>query len=304
MITLTQNDIEPLVPLIDGHTRLIGIFATPIGHSLSPAMHNLAFAHLKLNYAYLAFEVDQEELPHAIQAMRTLNMRGANLSLPNKEAVIPFLDKLTPAAQLAGAVNTIINDDGVLTGDTTDGRGVLDDLASRGHQVKGQNITIIGAGGAATPIAIQAALDGATTIHIFNRRHGSHWGKAKQLAQTIQQGTSANAAVFALEDQNELRESLADSTILIDATSMGMGHLKDISPINDPSMLRPDLVIYDTVYQPRQTKLLRIARKAGVQHAYNGLGMLLYQGAACFKEWTGHDMPITLVRNQVFGGGD
>lgn len=295
---------QQLVPNIDGHTRLLGIFATPISHSLSPAMHNLACAHLNLNYAYLAFEVGQKQLPNAIQAMRTLHMRGANLSLPNKEAVIPLLNKLTPAAKLAGAVNTIINDDGQLTGDTTDGRGVMDDLAGHGHHVQGKAITIIGAGGAATPIAIQAALDGAIHIHIFNRRNGSHWNKAQQLADLIQQQTSADAEVHALEDQNDLRQSLADSAILIDATSMGMGNLQGISPVTDTTMLRPDLVVYDTVYQPRETKLLRIARQAGVQHRYNGLGMLLYQGAACFKEWTGHEMPVPLVRKVVFNGGE
>ncbi len=293
-----------LVPNIDGHTRLLGIFATPIGHSLSPAMHNLACAHLNLNYAYLAFEVGKKQLPNAIQAMHTLHMRGANLSLPNKEAVIPLLDKLTPAAKLAGAVNTIINDDDQLIGDTTDGRGVMDDLAAHGHHVQGQTITIIGAGGAATPIAIQAALDGAIHIHIFNRLNGSHWNKAQQLADLIQQQTSANAEAHALEDKNDLRQCLADSAILIDATSMGMGNLQEISPVTDPTMLRPDLVVYDTVYQPRETKLLRISRQAGVQHSYNGLGMLLYQGAACFKEWTGHEMPVPLVRKVVFNGGE
>lgn len=292
------------VPTIDGHTRLLGIFATPIGHSLSPAMHNLAFAHLHLNYTYLAFEVGREQLPAAIQAMRTLNMRGANISLPNKEAVLPLLDRLTPAARLAGAVNTIINDDGQLTGDTTDGRGVMDDLAAHGHRVKGQTITLIGAGGAATPIAIQTALDGAGLIHIFNRRAGSHWGNAQKLVELINQQTHSKAQLHALEDQAALRKCLAQSTILIDATSMGMGKLKDVSPITDPTMLRSDLVVYDTVYQPRQTKLLRIARQAGVRHAYNGLGMLLYQGAACFKEWTGQEMPVELVKQQVFHGGE
>lgn len=292
------------VPTIDGHTRLLGIFATPIGHSLSPAMHNLAFAQLHLNYTYLAFEVGREQLPSAIQAMRTLHMRGANISLPNKEAVLPLLDRLTPAARLAGAVNTIVNDDGQLTGDTTDGRGVMDDLAAHGHHVKGQTITLIGAGGAATPIAIQAALDGASLIHIFNRGAGSHWSNAQQLVELINQQTHAKAQLHALEDQPALRDSLAQSAILIDATSMGMGKLKAVSPITDPTTLRPDLVVYDTVYQPRQTKLLRIARQVGVRHAYNGLGMLLYQGAACFREWTGLEMPVELVKQQVFHGGE
>lgn len=296
-----QNDM--MVPQIDGQTRLLGIFASPISHSLSPAMHNLACAHLHLNYAYLAFDVNRQGLPAAIQAMKTLKMRGANLSMPNKEAVLPLLDKLTPIARLSGAVNTIINDHGQLTGDTTDGRGVTNDLAAHGHSVTGQTITIIGAGGAATPIAIQTALDGAKELHLFNR-HGPHWQKAQSLVQLINQKTAATAHLHALEDQQILRKCLASSAILIDATTLGMGKWKDLSPITDPSMLRPDLVVYDTVYEPRQTKLLRLARQTGVQHSYNGLGMLLYQGAAAFQEWTGQQMPVDIIRQEIFERGD
>lgn len=154
---------------IDGHTILIGLMATPIRHSMSPTMHNNAFAKLGLNYAYLAFEVGNDQLADAVQAIRTLDMRGSNVSMPNKQKILPLLDKLSPAAEMARAVNTVVNDNGVLTGYTTDGTGFMKSLADEGLDICGKKMVLTGAGGAGTPIAIQAALDGVKEIAIFNR---------------------------------------------------------------------------------------------------------------------------------------
>lgn len=139
---------------LDGHTILIGLMAYPIRHSMSPTMHNHAFHKLGLNYAYLAFEIDNEKLPGAIDAIRTLDMRGSNISMPNKQKVIPYLDKLDPATEMIGAVNTVVNDNGVLTGYTTDGIGFMKSLDVDGINIRGQKMVLAGAGGAATAIAV------------------------------------------------------------------------------------------------------------------------------------------------------
>ena len=138
---------------IDGHTILIGLMAYPIRHSMSPTMHNTAFEALNLNYAYLAFDINHDQLKDGVKAIRTLGMRGSNISMPNKQAIIPHLDKLDQSAQLTGAVNTVVNDDGVLTGYTTDGIVFVNDLKKKGHDISGKKILVVGAGGAGIPIA-------------------------------------------------------------------------------------------------------------------------------------------------------
>lgn len=155
---------------ITGHTELIGLIATPIRHSMSPTMHNEAFAHLGLDYVYLAFEVGTAELEKVVQGFRALKLRGCNVSMPNKTEVCRYLDKLSPAAQLVGAVNTVVNDNGVLTGHITDGTGYMRALAEEGIDILGKKMTILGAGGAATAICVQAALDGVKAISVFNQR--------------------------------------------------------------------------------------------------------------------------------------
>ncbi len=173
---------------ITGHTELIGLMAYPIRHSSSPAMQNEAFAKLGLDYAYLAFEVDNETLEDAITGLRALKMRGSNVSMPNKTVVHKYLDKLSPAAQMCGAVNTIVNDDGVLTGHITDGVGYIKALQDNQIDVIGKKMTIVGAGGAATAIEIQAALDGVKEISIFNQKD-KFWENAKETVRKINEKT-------------------------------------------------------------------------------------------------------------------
>src|SRR3712207_1690187 len=157
---------------LSGHTRLTALLAAPARHSLSPKMHNAAYAKLGLDYAYLAFEVDNSGLAAAVQGMRALGICGANVSMPNKQAIVPLLDELSPAAALAGAVNTVVNTDGKghLVGHITDGTGAIRALAEEGVAIKDQIITIAGAGGAGTAIAVQLGLDGAKEIRLFNRK--------------------------------------------------------------------------------------------------------------------------------------
>lgn len=212
---------------IDGHTILIGLLATPIRHSMSPTMHNNAFAMLGLNYAYLAFEVGQQELPSAVQAIRTLEMRGANISMPNKQAILPLLDDLAPAAKLAGAVNTVVNDHGKLTGYTTDGIGFMQALAAENIDLRGEKMVLAGAGGAGTPIAIQAALDGVKEIVIVNRATDPQGSQAQKNVKIINEQTNAHARFVPLADQAQFKAELADATIYCDATGVGMKPLAD-----------------------------------------------------------------------------
>lgn len=289
---------------IDGHTILIGLLATPIRHSMSPTMHNNAFAMLGLNYAYLAFEVGQQELPSAVQAIRTLEMRGANISMPNKQAILPLLDDLAPAAKLSGAVNTVVNDHGKLTGYTTDGIGFMQALAAENIDLRGEKMVLAGAGGAGTPIAIQAALDGVKEIVIVNRTTDPQGSQAQKNVKIINEQTNAHARFVPLADQAQFKAELADATIYCDATGVGMKPLADQSLITDPSWLREDLIVYDTVYAPRTTKLMTIAQAAGVRHVFNGLGMMLYQGAEAFQLWTGQAMPVQAIADLLFNGKD
>ncbi|KGR73398.1 shikimate dehydrogenase [Streptococcus phocae subsp. salmonis] len=286
---------------LSGHTLLVSLLATPIRHSLSPKMHNEAYAKLGLDYAYLAFEVGTEALADAVQGIRALGIRGSNISMPNKQAIIPYLDALSPAAELVGAVNTVVNQDGsgFLVGHMTDGTGAVASLAAEGIAVANRIITLTGAGGAGTAIAIQLALDGAKEIRIFNSKD-EFYANAEQTAAKINTRTSAVASVHDLADEDAFKTSILESSIYIDATGIGMKPFEDQSLINDSEVIHPDLVVFDVVYAPAETKLLRFARKHGAKKVINGLGMVLYQGAEAFKLITGEDMPVDYIRKLLF----
>ncbi len=281
-------------PRITGHTELIGLIATPIRHSSSPKMHNAAFAKLGLDYAYLAFEVGNEQLEDTIKGFRAMNVRGCNVSMPNKTVVHKYLDKLSPAAELCGAVNTIVNDNGVLTGHITDGVGFMTSVADAGFDPIGKKVTIVGCGGAGTAIQIQAALDGVAELAIFNIQDAC-FERAKQTVKDINEKTNCKATLYDLADTEELRKQIADSYMLINATGVGMKPLEGQTYIKDDSMLRPELIVCDVVYSPAKTALLELAESVGCQ-TLNGLGMMLFQGAAAFKLWTGHEMPIDHIK--------
>lgn len=285
---------------INGRTQLIGLIATPIGHSLSPAMHNTAFRKLGLNNVYMAFEVGNEQLEDVITGFRALNLRGWNVSMPNKTKILPYLDELSPAAKFIGAVNTVVNEDGKLVGHITDGTGYVQGLKEDGVDIKGKKITLLGAGGAATAIAIQCALDGAAEIHIFNRKD-EFWERAVKNADIINNEikNGCKATVHSLDEQDKLKESIENSDILTNATSVGMTPLDGQSLVPDVSWLRPDLIVSDVVYNPLKTKLIEQAESVGCK-AMNGIGMMLWQGAKAFELWTGQQMPVDYVKEQLF----
>ena len=275
---------------ITGHTELIGLMAYPIRHSSSPAMQNEAFAKLGYDYAYLAFEVGADEIEDAVKAIRTLKMRGSNVSMPNKTLVGKYLDELSPAAELCGAVNTIVNDNGHLTGHITDGIGFMSALKDNDIDVIGKKMTIAGAGGAATAIEIQAALDGVKEISIFNI-HDKFWANAEETVKKINERTNCKATLYDLDDKEKLREEMADSYIFVNGTGVGMKPLEGMSVVPDKSFFRPELIVVDVPYSPLETTMRKMAKEVGCK-TMNGLGMMLFQGDAAFHLWTGKHMPI------------
>lgn len=285
--------------MIDGKTRLICLLGHPVAHSLSPAMHNAAFEKLNLPYAYLAIDILPEDLPAAVQSLKTLHFRGANLTMPLKTAILPLCDELSLVSQVAGSVNTLLyRDDGTLFGTTTDGVGLTRSLQNQGVSYAGKRVTLLGAGGAATAIAAQLAVDGAAEIAIFQRKSPT-FERALSFANRVNAHTSCRASVIDMADRDALKTSVAESSVLINATNVGMG--TDPSSLVPKDFLVPGLFVYDIIYEPAETPLLRAARERGLS-ASNGKDMLLYQGAASFRCWTGQEMPTDYVRQKVFAG--
>lgn len=283
---------------ITGHTVLTGLLGSPVSHSISPLMHNESFRHLNLDYVYLAFDANESQMEAAVMALRSLNARGFNVTMPGKQIVATLCDKLSPAAKICGAVNTVVNDNGVLTGYTTDGIGYMRSLKEAGHNIIGKKMTLLGVGGAATSILVQAALDGVSEISVFNRKSPS-FERAKELIETLKEYSSCKIQLFDLADEERLRHEIANSAILVNATSIGMAPHTECSVITDSSLFHKDLIVSDVIYNPRETKFLQLAKKAGCE-TLNGLGMLLYQGAEAFKLWTGQDMPVELIKEKYF----
>lgn len=286
------------LPAIDGHTKLTGLLGSPVAHSISPLMHNEAFRILGLNYVYLCFDVTENKLKETVSGLRCLDIAGFNCTMPDKTKMCELADALSPAAEMIGAVNTVVNENGRFIGHNTDGIGYMQAVKEAGHDIIGKQMTLLGAGGAATAIAVQAALDGVRRLHIFNRK-GRSWERANRLADMINTRTSCQASVFDLEDNEAMKKSLEDSAILTNATSLGMAPHEDTCPISDKNLLHSKLIVSDIIYNPRKTQLLHMAEEMGCQ-TFNGLYMLLFQGAEAFRLWTGQNMPVEPIKEKYF----
>lgn len=283
---------------ITGHTRLACLLGDPVEHSISPAMHNEAFRQLGIDCTYLAFRVGTDHLADVVDALKKMNVVGFNLTMPDKNLVCDLCDELSPAAEIGGAVNTVLNRDGRLIGYTTDGIGFMDACRAAGFRIIGEKMTLLGAGGAARAILIQAALDGVREISVFSRRN-SRWEQTEELLEKLRAKTGCVLKHFDYEDPEVLKHEIRDSAILVNGTSVGMAPRENASVIQEEAFFYPGLMVYDVIYNPEETKLLRLAKKAGCRTA-NGLYMLLYQGAAAFKIWTGHNMPVELIKEKYF----
>ncbi|HFI0175893.1 TPA: shikimate dehydrogenase [Streptococcus suis] len=280
---------------IDGYTRLAAVVAKPIKHSISPFIHNLAFKETGVNGVYLAWEIPEEDLAVTLENIKRYDMFGINLSMPYKQAVIPYLDDLTPSASLIGAVNTIIHKDGKLIGHNTDGIGFFKSLERlKGFQVKDKRLTILGGGGASTAIMAQAALYSAKEITIFCRQQSLE--RTQTSIAPIVEATGVPMQVLANDDSQLMQEEIAKSDLLVNGTSVGMD---DVSlPILANLEFPEQLLVADIIYQPFETPLLKLAQSQG-NPIINGLGMLLFQAAEAFQSWTGKEMPTDLIWDQL-----
>ncbi len=277
--------------------RLTCLLGSPVAHSISPAMHNMAFKELGINCVYEAYDVDIPGLEKKVHELLDRNVLGFNLTMPDKQAMCGLCDELSDAARISGSVNTVYNDNGRLIGHTTDGVGFMRACGDAGFDPVGKKMVILGAGGAARSILVQAALDGVSEIAVFNRK-GANWDKISGIIDKLREETSARISLSEY-DAGTLRRELSEAALLANATSLGMAPDEDSTPIEDVSLFHKNLDVYDIVYNPPVTRLMREASQVGCRAA-NGKLMLLYQGAASFKIWTGVDMPVEKIKRELF----
>lgn len=283
---------------ITGYTQLTGLLGSPVKHSISPMMHNTGFQALGLDFVYLCFDVNEETLEDAVKGLRTLHVKGFNLTMPNKNKILEYLDELSPAARLIGAVNTVENREGKLIGHNTDGIGFMRAVREQDIDVAGKCITLMGIGGAATAICTQAALDGAGRIYVFARMTSKYLHRMKELIRRLKKETGCEILLCDNEDKDRLKKSLRESVLLVNATSVGMAPDEEGCILPAKDYLHEGLAVGDIVYNPWETRLLRMAKEAGCK-GFNGYAMLLYQGAEAFRIWTGREMPVEVVREKL-----
>ena len=268
---------------INGKTKIIGVIGKNIENSLSPLIHNQIILKYSLNFCYLPFQVTETNLTKTIQGIKALNIRGVNITFPYKEKVIEFLDELEESAQRIGAVNTIVNNKGALTGYNTDVIGFKKSLQEDGKfAIKGEKAVILGAGGAARAAVCALLEEGIEEICIFNRT----LEKAKKIKQDLSFFfPKSRISVFPLEKE-DLKDKIENAHLLVNTTSIGMAPRVDNTPLPDEKLFHPNLLVYDLIYHPAKTLFLRQAEKAGAK-IINGLPMLVYQGIESFYLWTG-----------------
>jgi len=285
---------------ISGRTKVCGIFGHPVEHTFSPAMHNAAFAALKMDYVYVPFPVPPTGLAVAVAAVRALGLAGVNVTIPHKESVLPLLDELSEEARLIGAVNTIVNRSGRLYGDNTDGRGFLRALEGKaGFTPAGKTALILGAGGAARAVAAQLALAGVSKLLLANRSRN----RAGELAGFITDKTGVRAEIVPWPEGGGgtlPAEALLEAALVVQATPLGMHpNYSETAPLPF-DLFRQGQLACDLVYNPLETLFLKKARQSGAV-AVDGLGMLLYQGALAFELWTGATAPVEVMRQALAG---
>lgn len=271
-------------------SEITGVFGDPIEGNPTGVMEEAAYAQCGLNFRYITFKVAKDDLAAAMRAVRAFHMRGVNLTMPHKIAVLPYLDELSEAAMVIGAVNTVVvRDDGKLLGENTDGKGFVQALKNAGASPSGKNVVILGAGGAARAIAVECALAGAGKISIFNRTVS----KAKELAKTITENSKSESAGYAWEPGLAIPRR---TEILINATCVGLKPHQDERPDINYETITANMIVSDVVFNPSRTRFLEEAEKHGAR-TVNGLGMLACQGALNFTLWTGVDAPLQVMED-------
>ncbi|MBN1693495.1 MAG: shikimate dehydrogenase [Dehalococcoidales bacterium] len=276
---------------VSGKTKICAIIGDPVEHTMSPAMHNAAFQKMGLDYLYIPFRVAPEQLPQAVAGLKSLNVAGFNVTIPHKVAVMPLLDSLDPLVEKIGAVNTVVNEDGKLRGYNTDAEGFYRVLLEQGFSLQGKNVVLLGAGGAARALAYILAEKGAR-LTILNRRQELDW--AENIARFILDDLNKEVKVFEL---GNISKALPGADLLVNATSVGMSPADNASPVPAP-LLEKVPVVFDIVYNPLKTRLLKEAAAAGAQ-TISGIDMLAWQGALSFEKWTGKSAPVDLMRQEA-----
>lgn len=275
--------------MITTNTKVCCLMGNPVEHSLSPIIHNAAYEELGLDFIYLAFRVRRQMLQKAINGLRAIGFKGANITMPHKVKVVELLDEVDGEARQIGAVNTIVNNDGSLTGYNTDGAAAVDALKDAGVQLRGSKLAILGAGGAARAICFAATREHPSCLLVVNRSEQ----KARVLAERVAARFGITAGYLPLRS-DLLKQELGDTDVVINATSVGMRpNIKETVVI--PRLLKRDAVLMDIVYNPLETKLLKEAKQRGLK-TLDGLHMLVNQAAKAFEMWTGRKAPLDLMR--------
>lgn len=265
--------------------KIVGIVGHPIGHSVSPAMHNAAFQKLGLDFEYVPFDVEPADLKEALTGLRALHIAGFNVTIPHKETIIPLLDDITKLARDIGAVNTVVNQEGKLVGYNTDGPGFIESLKQDANfEPRGKRAIVLGAGGASRAISTMLAEVGVKSLIISDVLEA----KAKELAEYLD-------VAFVKMNGVELNKAIEKADLLVNATPIGMRPKVNESPLPNNVKLPKGLLVFDLIYNPAETKLIKIAKAAGCQ-AVSGLGMLVRQGALAFTLFTGEEAPIEVMR--------
>lgn len=271
--------------------EIVGVFGDPVDGNPTGVMEEAAFAACGLNYRYLTLKVTKEDFPDAMKAIHALHMKGMNLTMPHKINVLSYLDEISPAARIIGAVNTIVVKEGKLLGENTDGKGFIQALKNCGESPENKHITILGAGGAAKAIAVECALAGASSVTICNRT----LERATELSDVIIANTKAGASAAVLEAQMTVPKN---TDILINATSIGLHPDCDRKPDINYDSITANMVVTDVVFNPAETLFLKEAAKRGAK-TITGLGMLACQGALNFTLWTGMDAPLDVMEETL-----
>jgi len=275
-----------------GSTKIVGLIGYPVEHSRSPLMHNAAFECLGLDFVYLLFSVRPGYLKEAVMGLKALDIAGANVTIPYKEEVMKYLDEISSEAKFIGAVNTIHNKEGKLTGYNTDGQGFITSLLDEGRvKLESQKVFLIGAGGAGKAIAVKLVERAVERLVIIDKVEE----KAKALVKRLRENVPDCPVYTSPDVGEEFAKAVRESTLLINATPVGMNEGDPC--VIDPNCLHKGLLVYDVVYN-RETPLIEEAKKRGLR-VLGGIGMLIYQGAASFEIWTGRKAPVEIMRDRL-----
>ncbi len=281
---------------VTGKTAVYGIFGYPVKHSLSPLMQNAAFSKKAIDAVYVPFEVPPENLKEAVDGVRALGVRGLNVTVPHKERIVEHLDYLSDEAELLGAVNTVKNENGELTGYNTDAEGFLRSLLEEGVELEGKRALMFGAGGAARAVGYALLKGGVKFLNIVNR----NFSRGKEVGELL--GKLGNVLVYPLKEST-VEVLLEDVDLIVNTTSLGMK--PDDPHLFDYSKIPSGVTVVDIIYNPPETPLLKAAREKGCK-TVNGLGMLVHQGAVAFEIWTGEKAPVETMREvlkrELYGG--